>query len=132
MVHLEQVFWVNDATGKTILYISPAYEKIWGRTRQGLYDNSHALVDSIHPQDRDRVAAAIARKPEVGGYDEEFRIIRPDGRSGGSGPEATPFATSRAGRRVSRALPKTSPNEKLPRPKAYDWPRSSNTPTRSS
>jgi PAS domain S-box-containing protein len=79
MAHLQQVFWTNDASDSAVLYVSPAYERIWGRTCQSLYDNCQTLLDSVHPEDRERVAATMARKRETRGYDEEFRILRPDG-----------------------------------------------------
>jgi PAS domain S-box-containing protein len=79
MVHLRQVFWTFDASDRAVLYVSPAYERIWGRTCQSLYDNFQTLLDSVHPEDRERVAATMARKQETQGYDQEFRILRPDG-----------------------------------------------------
>ena len=79
MVHLRQVFWTHDASDSAVVYVSPAYEMIWGRTCQSLYDNFQTLLDSVHPEDRERVAATMARKHETQGYDQEFRIVRPDG-----------------------------------------------------
>jgi PAS domain-containing protein len=32
MDHLQQVFWIKNATKMGVIYVSPAYEKIWGRT----------------------------------------------------------------------------------------------------
>jgi PAS domain S-box-containing protein len=79
MVHLQQVFWTSDASDSAVQYISPAYERIWGRTCQSLYDNFQTFLDSVHPEDRERVARTLARKHETQGYDQEFRILRPDG-----------------------------------------------------
>jgi two-component system cell cycle sensor histidine kinase/response regulator CckA len=79
MVHLQQVFWTSDASDSAVLYVSPAYERIWGRTCQSLYDNSQTFLDAVHPEDRERMAGTLARKHETQGYDQEFRILRPDG-----------------------------------------------------
>ena len=79
MAHLEQVFWIRNAADNSMLYVSPAYEKIWGRPLETLYSNAHTLLDSVHPEDYLRVAAAMAKKRENEGYDEEYRIVRPDG-----------------------------------------------------
>ena len=79
MAHLKQVFWVKNADDTAVFYISPAYETIWGRARSSLYDGSHTFLDSIHPDDHERVARAMARKHETEGYDEQYRILRPDG-----------------------------------------------------
>src|SRR5437868_521708 len=79
MAHLKQVFWIKNQADTAVLYVSPAYETIWGRSRPSLYDNSHTFLDSVHVQDRERVAAAMAGKHEAEGYEEEYRILRPDG-----------------------------------------------------
>jgi PAS domain S-box-containing protein len=77
--HLHQVLWVVDATGAKICYFSPAYEKIWGRTCQTLFENPRSFVDSIHADDRERVIRALAMRHQTGRYEEKFRILRPDG-----------------------------------------------------
>jgi PAS domain S-box-containing protein len=79
LAHLHQVFWMKNAADTAVLYVSPTYEKIWGRTRRSLYDNSHTFLDAVHPEDRDRVAEAMSAKHVMGGYEEEYRITHPDG-----------------------------------------------------
>jgi two-component system cell cycle sensor histidine kinase/response regulator CckA len=79
MEHLQQVFWIRNATKKGVLYVSPAYEKIWGRTCESLYEDFQSLEDSIHPEDRDRIAGAMDGAMDVEGREEEFRILRPNG-----------------------------------------------------
>jgi PAS domain S-box-containing protein len=61
-----------------IIYVSPAYEKIWGCPRETLYSDTRSWIDSIHPQDRARVEAAIPQIANVK-FDMEYRIVRPDG-----------------------------------------------------
>jgi two-component system cell cycle sensor histidine kinase/response regulator CckA len=79
MAHLQEVFWIRNATQQGVLYVSPAYEKIWGRTCESLYDNFQSLEDSIHPDDRERITGAMDGDQDVGPREEEFRILRPDG-----------------------------------------------------
>ena len=62
-----------------MLYISPGYEKIWGRSSQRLYDRPITWVEAIHPEDRERVLKAAVEKQVKGKYDEENRITQPDG-----------------------------------------------------
>ncbi|HTX20817.1 MAG TPA: PAS domain S-box protein [Candidatus Aquilonibacter sp.] len=76
---IREVFWVTDPAKHQMLYISPAYETIWGRTCQSLYDSPQTWLDAIHPDDRSRVARASQLKQNAGTYDEEYRVIRPDG-----------------------------------------------------
>ncbi len=76
--HIDEVFWITDPNKSQMLYISPGYEKIWGKTCDSLYAAPHTWLESIHPEDRDRILlAALTRQPE-GKYDEEYRITRPD------------------------------------------------------
>ncbi len=79
MSHLQQVFWIRDSTDRVVRYVSPAYEAIWGRSCQSLIDDPDTFTDAIVREDRDRMEAAIAAKHDTEGYDEEFRILRPDG-----------------------------------------------------
>jgi PAS domain S-box-containing protein len=61
------------------LYVSPAYEEIWGRSCASLYASPQSWLDAIHPEDRERVRTASLTKQAAGDYCEEYRIIRPDG-----------------------------------------------------
>ncbi|HXG45552.1 MAG TPA: PAS domain S-box protein [Gemmatimonadales bacterium] len=76
---IQEVFWISDPGKTRILYVSPAYEKVWGRTRESLYTSRQSWLDSIHPDDRERVLPVLAGPDPVGRYDEEYRILRPDG-----------------------------------------------------
>lgn len=76
--NIEQVFWMIDLTQQSFIYISPAYESTWGRSVQSAYDSPTDWLTSIHPDDYHRVLAA-SRKQIRGQYDEEYRIVRPDG-----------------------------------------------------
>ena len=77
-IHL--VFFMNSADLNKIIYISPAYEKIWDRNCQSLYENPAEWIDSVHPEDRDRVKAAFVRQIEGLPFLEQYRIVRPDGQ----------------------------------------------------
>jgi two-component system cell cycle sensor histidine kinase/response regulator CckA len=75
---IREVFWLMDAAKGEILYVSPAYRSIWGRSCASLYASPGEWVESVHPDDRARVADAASRRSD-GAYDEEYRIVRPDG-----------------------------------------------------
>jgi len=77
---IQEVFWVTDPAKNRMLYVSPAYERIWGRTCASLYESPRAWIDAIHPDDRARVRkAAENEQGKPGAYDETYRILRPDG-----------------------------------------------------
>jgi len=76
--NIPELFWITDAALKRLMYISPAFEKIWGRKADPLYLDPASWLDAIHPGDFARVRAA-RRKAPFGDYNEEFRILWADG-----------------------------------------------------
>jgi two-component system cell cycle sensor histidine kinase/response regulator CckA len=76
---IQEVFWLTDLEKGRIVYVSPGYEQIWGRTCESLYENPRDWLAAIHPDDRQRVLDAALTKQSAGSYDEEYRIVRPDG-----------------------------------------------------
>jgi two-component system cell cycle sensor histidine kinase/response regulator CckA len=77
--NIKEVFWITDTAKQAMLYVSPAFDAIWGQSRESLYTDPPIWLASIHPDDRARVAAAVTGKQLAGTYDEEYRIVRPDG-----------------------------------------------------
>ncbi|MGB8168327.1 MAG: ATP-binding protein [Chthoniobacteraceae bacterium] len=76
--NINQVFWMQDPEKKHTLYVSPAYENVWGRSVSSHYAAPLSYLDAIHPEDRDAVIAALPRQQE-GSYDEQYRVVHPDG-----------------------------------------------------
>jgi PAS domain S-box-containing protein len=76
--HIREVFWMSDASRREIIYVSPAYQEIWGQTCDSLYAAPQNWIEAIHPDDRARVLEALG-KQSSGEYDEVYRIVRPDG-----------------------------------------------------
>jgi len=77
--NIDQVLWMIDPKESKALYVSPGYEKLWGRSCQSLLDNPHAYLDAVHPLDRERVRREEATPNRSGHSETEFRIVRPDG-----------------------------------------------------
>ena len=76
---IPSVFWLFDLATQQPIYLSPAYQKIWGRSRDELYNNFSLWRETIHPDDQAQMQAAPARCLANGFSNEEYRIIRPDG-----------------------------------------------------
>lgn len=74
-----EVFWLTNPQTSQILYISPSYERIWGRSCQSLYENPMEFAEAVHPDDAERLMTALTHKAAQGGFEEEYRIVRPDG-----------------------------------------------------
>ncbi|MHC1743623.1 MAG: PAS domain S-box protein [Syntrophobacteraceae bacterium] len=76
--NIREVFWVR--TPDEMLYISPAFEEIWGRSCESIYKDPNSFIDLVLPEDRERVLKAFNEDINgVAPFDEEYRILRPDG-----------------------------------------------------
>jgi PAS domain S-box-containing protein len=77
--NIREVFWMTDVPKTQMIYVSSAYEEVWGRQVESLYASPQDWVDAVHPEDRARIMDAALTKQISGKYDEVYRIIRPDG-----------------------------------------------------
>jgi two-component system, cell cycle sensor histidine kinase and response regulator CckA len=76
--NIDSVFWIYDLETRRLSYVSPAYERIWGRPSIAGEKSWAMLLEPVHPEDRSRVSDAIAlNSPQ--GFDIVFRIVHPDG-----------------------------------------------------
>lgn len=83
----DSVYWLSTPNFKKIQYISAAYEKIWGRPRQILYDNPELWISYLYPGDAKafnyhpihRMAERLSQLGPAARYEENYRIVRPDG-----------------------------------------------------
>lgn len=76
---IDEVLWIRDLIEERILYISPAFAKLWGRPPETLLTTPQVWVESIHPEDRERVLSAAMNQARTGVDHIEYRIVRPDG-----------------------------------------------------
>jgi len=77
--NIREVFWMTDAAKKEMIYVSPAYEDIWGRSVESLYASPRDWAKAVHPEDYGRIVEAAMTRQISGQYDEVYRIVRPDG-----------------------------------------------------
>jgi two-component system sensor kinase FixL len=78
--HIREVFWVHGIAEERLLYVSPAYEEVWGRSRSpactsARWTGSRRFTPTTGRASRPRTLA----KRALGSFDEEYRIVRPDG-----------------------------------------------------
>lgn len=76
---IQDVFWITDFREPQILYVSPAYEEIWGRSRAEVYQDYTLWVQTIHPDDREKALAVASTCQQQDFVLNEYRIVRPDG-----------------------------------------------------
>ncbi|WP_246052993.1 hybrid sensor histidine kinase/response regulator [Leptospira semungkisensis] len=76
---IDEAFWMKDAETQKLLYVSPAYERIWGRSIDSLFENPDSWLNSVHPDDLHLALQSIPKQKEDGNKNEKFRIRLPDG-----------------------------------------------------
>lgn len=77
--NITEVFWIADVEISKNFYVSPGYERIWGRPVASVYENPRSFIDAIHEEDRQRVLSTFEIEKTGQPFDHEYRIIRPDG-----------------------------------------------------
>lgn len=74
--NIKQLFYIRDLANNRMLYVSPAYETIWGRSLDKIYADPQDFLKSIHPDDKPRVLQLISQQNQYGKlFDAEYRII---------------------------------------------------------
>lgn len=77
--HIEEVFYSRDTRTGRILYISPGYVKIWGRSCQSLYADPTSYVNAVLPEDRHVLKVSQQNNQAGLVSDVEYRICSTDG-----------------------------------------------------
>ena len=76
--NIKHVVWLQDPKTDQILFVSSAYETVWGRSCDSLYADPFSLIKSIHPEDR--VKFMSTRLEDLHEFlEQSYRILRPDG-----------------------------------------------------
>jgi diguanylate cyclase (GGDEF)-like protein/PAS domain S-box-containing protein len=76
--NIPQAFWITNLDHSETTYISPAAAGLIGRPLEDLYRDPRALIRAVHPEDRRRIYEA-RRTALGGGYDQTYRVVKPDG-----------------------------------------------------
>jgi two-component system sensor histidine kinase/response regulator len=78
--NVREVFWMTSPAAGEILYVSPAYEQVWGKTCESLHRNPMSWEEAIHPDDREQVRVSAARQLRGEPVESEYRIQTPGGQ----------------------------------------------------
>jgi PAS domain S-box-containing protein len=78
--NIDEGFFLSAASDNSAIYVSPAYEKIWGRPVEIAYAHSKSWLEVVHPEDREHVNAYIEEhnRGKIA-FSQEYRILRPNG-----------------------------------------------------
>jgi PAS domain S-box-containing protein len=77
--NIEDVFWMFSVPEGELVYVSPAYETIWGRQQAALREDRGDWLNAVHPEDRVKVAAQWATLAQQPYFEDEYRICAADG-----------------------------------------------------
>jgi len=77
--HMGAVFWQWSLATRTLEYVSPGYEAIWGRSRAELYADPDSWLEHVVPEDRRFAGLDTATDAARDLHDRCYRIVRPDG-----------------------------------------------------
>ena len=79
--NIDAAFFMSDWSAEQglgkLMFISPAFETIWGQSCDALYKNPKLWQKSVHREDKRQVTAALARLGKSS-VNEQFRIVRPN------------------------------------------------------
>jgi two-component system cell cycle sensor histidine kinase/response regulator CckA len=73
------VFWMRDAKSLDVIYITPAFERLWGRSVADVYERPTSWLKTVHPEDRERIATAFEKQIRGESTESEYRIVWSDG-----------------------------------------------------
>lgn len=77
--NIKEAFWIFDWKKEKVLYVSRAYEEIWGRSAKALLKDYGEWGQSIHPDDMEYANISFQKLIETGSGRRKYRITRPDG-----------------------------------------------------
>lgn len=78
--NMHEVFWIRDYKTRRIFYVSPSYERIWGRDIEETYRNPDYFMNNIYVDDIERVNNAVQNEyTKYTEFNEEFRVVKEDG-----------------------------------------------------
>jgi PAS domain S-box-containing protein len=77
--NMHEVFYAITPSGSELLYVSPAYEEVWGRTRTSAYEDPMSWAEVIHPDDQEQARILTAKQLQGECVASEYRIRTPDG-----------------------------------------------------
>lgn len=78
--NIEELFWITNADFTKMLYVSPVYERMWGRSCRSIYDQPKSYLEGIHPEDRADTERSLQATAAAGTeWNSEYRVVRPDG-----------------------------------------------------
>lgn len=77
--NIDEVFWIHSAQPFEMLYVNPAYERLWGQSCQSLYDDVSSVLNLMVKEDRPMAIEAFKRYRNGEEISVQYRVRHPDG-----------------------------------------------------
>jgi PAS domain S-box-containing protein len=77
--NIEDIFWMFALHDNELLYVSAAYDWMWGRTRAALLLQPDDWTNAIHPDDCAEVIKCWNALRQGAQFDQEYRVFQADG-----------------------------------------------------
>src|SRR5437879_859278 len=69
---IQDVFWLTNPWRTSIVYVNPAYARIWGRSCESLYANPRSWLEGVHPEDRPRMNQFFCEPIPPQGFEHSY------------------------------------------------------------
>lgn len=83
--NVDEVFWLLSPDHTKLLYVNPAYETVFNRTGESLFDDPASWIAALTAEDQQRAQVSTQQMRTGSGIersDNEFRLDKPDGSVG--------------------------------------------------
>ncbi len=77
--NVPQVFFLMSADCRQMLYMSPAFERVWQMPREAVFRDALCWLERIHPDDLWLFDPSSGQAPLARAPDHEYRLVMPDG-----------------------------------------------------
>lgn len=77
--NIDDLFWIHSADPFQLLYVNPAFERLWGFPSQRYYEDAYSLLAVIFDDDKPKVLEALERYQQSEEIAITYRVCQPDG-----------------------------------------------------
>ena len=75
---IDEAFWITQSDFSKIIYVSAAFEKIWGIPVERLYNDVNVFDENMHPEDKIKFRKMLDKMAVGKPFELECRLVLPD------------------------------------------------------
>jgi PAS domain S-box-containing protein len=76
--NIQEAFWLYDIRARSMVYVSPAWSRVYGQSVAAVLDDPSARFEAVHPEDRKRVTEAFDAEAPSRPIQQEYRVLTGD------------------------------------------------------